>query len=317
MSGGEAEAAFAAAVGALLGRLGLPGGELPVKRSPSRQVSFVGEDLVLRLSGRSPEAELAAYRPLEGLPGVPGLVAAGPWEAGPGKTYVLLRRLPGLDCVAAAGALDEAGEAALGRDLARFLDELHERRGGTYDIGHYVPLVPAFAGGWAEGHAAYRAYLRRATEGLPLATADRGVLEEAFGFLESLRGALAHEEGPVLLHNDLHPKNIVVHEGMFSGVIDWECAQYGEPDFELCHLVHWLVFPPEPWAARPGILAALLEAGPRCARVPRLAERLAVYEVEHELAQLHWSGGSAAGTRIPRIRAWMEGAAERALAGAR
>ncbi|MEM7415422.1 MAG: aminoglycoside phosphotransferase family protein [Gemmatimonadota bacterium] len=64
--------------------------------------------------------------------------------------------------------------------------------------------------------------------GIPLATLDARVsdrlrrlsaphLEEAWGRALGARP----EDQPVLLHGDIHPRNVVVHRGMLAGLIDW------------------------------------------------------------------------------------------------
>ncbi len=110
-----------------------------------------------------------------------------------------------------------------------------------------------------------------------------------------------------MLHNDFHPKNIIVRDGEFSGVIDWECSQFGEADFDLCHLIHWCLFPPKPDADFRPFLWSLFHASPECVSVPDIAERLTIYQIEHELIQLIWSGGKSEDDRVRRLDAWLEG----------
>jgi hypothetical protein len=90
-------------------------------------------------------------------------------------------------------------------------------------------------------------------------------------------------------------------------VIDWECSQFGEADFDLCHFIHWCLYPPRPDIDFRPFLSALLEASPKSAQVPNLAVRLAIYQVEHEIQQIIWQGNKAAAERIPRIMNWMDG----------
>jgi aminoglycoside phosphotransferase (APT) family kinase protein len=178
-----------------------------------------------------------------------------------------------------------------------------------------VPVIAGYAGGWKDGHAEYRNFLWSSLDKLALAQESRKILSEAFAYLDAASGALAYEHGAVLLHNDFHPKNIIVSDGAFSGLIDWECSQYGEPDFELCHLVHWCRYPPEPGIDLKPLLRSLFQASPACARTPDLIDRLTIYQIEHEMAQLHWSRGSAERDRIPRLRAWLDREVDAVLGG--
>ena len=103
---------------------------------------------------------------------------------------------------------------------------------------------------------------------------------------------------------------MLLHKGKFSGVIDWECSQFGEVDFELCHVIHWCIYPPNPGVDFRPFLRGLFEASPRCARVPDLARRLTIYQIEHEMQQIIWSAGQAESWRVPRLVRWMDGEVE-------
>jgi hypothetical protein len=96
-------------------------------------------------------------------------------------------------------------------------------------------------------------------------------------------------------------------------VIDWECSQYGEADFDLCHLIHWCAYPPHPDIDFRAFLYAMFEAAPRCTQVPELAKRLTVYKVEHEIQQIIWQGSAAETERVSRIVRWLEGEVEELL----
>ena len=56
---------------------------------------------------------------------------------------------------------------------------------------------------------------------------------------------------PVWLHGDLHPLNLLVHEGRLSAVIDFGDLTAGDPASDLA--VAWMLLPP---AARPVLRAA-------------------------------------------------------------
>jgi aminoglycoside phosphotransferase (APT) family kinase protein len=118
---------------------------------------------------------------------------------------------------------------------------------------------------------------------------------------------LDFQTGPKLLHNDFHPKNMLLYQGKFSGVIDWECSQFGEADFELCHLIHWCLYPSKSNMDCRTFLRALFEASPTCTQVPDLAQRLTIYQIEHEIQQIIWHGSEDESWRIPRLVCWMDG----------
>ncbi|MBZ0296898.1 MAG: hypothetical protein K8L99_30335, partial [Anaerolineae bacterium] len=93
----------------------------------------------------------------------------------------------------------------------------------------------------------------------------------------------------------------------FSGVIDWECSQFGEADFELCHLIHWCLYPPESSIDFRPFLGALLKASPKCAQTPDLTTRLTIYQIEHEIQQIIWNSSEAETWRVPRLARWIDG----------
>ena len=144
-----------------------------------------------------------------------------------------------------------------------FLDNLQKITGTSYDIGLYVPALPSFSGTWREGHQAYWEILKQGSEQLPLQPESIRVFEKAFHHLLAASSVLDFQSGPKLLHNDLHPKNTLLDQGKFSGVIDWECSQFGEADFELCHFIHWCVYPPEPGHRFSSISAGVIRSSAR------------------------------------------------------
>jgi fructosamine-3-kinase len=52
---------------------------------------------------------------------------------------------------------------------------------------------------------------------------------------------------PVLLHMDVWDQNILVHEGQFSGLVDWDRALYGDPEIEFAVLDYCGVSTPGFW----------------------------------------------------------------------
>lgn len=222
--------------------------------------------------------------------------------------YTLLTLLPGADFVSAYPETTVAQQQQAGKEVARFLDSLHAFSDTLYDIGLYVPMLPEFAGTWRSGHQQYWELLQQGTTALQLHPESHRIFKAAFQFLSASTDSLDYQRGPVVLHNDFHPQNFLLHQGSFSGVIDWECSQRGEADFELCHLIHWCIYPPQPDIDFRPFLRALIQAAPKCIQVPELATRLTVYQVEHEIQQMIWHGCTAESIRVPRLLRWLEGA---------
>jgi len=282
-----------------------------VTGSFGKQLFLVNQAFLIRVSAAPMTMEQAKVRRIATLALVPQLVHTGTLarEAEP-LYYTILTLLPGDDFVNGYGATTTAQQQQLGRAVAAFLDRLHEFTGTRYDIGLYVPALPPFTGSWRAGHQRYWDLLRQGADPLPLQPASRQLFAQAHEFLQTASDALDVQAGPKLLHNDFHPKNILLDHGQFSGVIDWECSQFGEADFELCHLIHWCRYPPNPTIDFKPFLQAFFAAAPRCTQVPQLAQRLTLYQIEHEIQQIVWNAPQTEAWRVPRLAHWLAGGVE-------
>lgn len=284
---------------------------IPITGSFGKKIFIINQAFLLRVSNTTMAPEQEKFRRIAALDFVPKIIRTGSirHEAGP-LYYTLLTHLPGNDLIHAAPQVTSPQQEQLGKDLARFLEHLHQINGPHYDIGLYVPVLPGFSGTWRAGHQKYWDYLEQESEKLPLKPGSTQVFSSAFRFLHAAAASLESQQGPKLLHNDLHPQNILVNQGRFSGVIDWECSQFGEADFDLCHLIHWCLFPPQSGIDFRPFLRALFAAAPTCTRVLRLAQRLTIYQIEHEIQQIIWNSSQAESWRIPRLIRWIDGAVE-------
>ncbi len=279
-----------------------------------KRIYFINDELVLRVSGDSMEAEQAKFRRVSALDFVPKILHLGVLQRETSPLhYTLLTRLPGDDFVNVYAETTVAQQIQLGKEVALFLDSLHALTGTAYDIGLYVPAIATFTGSWRAGHERYWARLKREAEALPLKPESLRIFDSAFRFLEKSADALDYQTGPTLLHNDFHPKNILLDHGCFSGVIDWECSQFGEGDSDLCHLIHWSLYPPRPDIDFRPFLGALFDGSPTSAQAPGLAKRLTLYQIEHEIQQIIWHGSAAEAERVPRISRWMDGGVDELL----
>jgi len=276
-----------------------------------KKIFFINQEFLLRVSETSMTLEQEKFRRIAALNFAPKIIHTGTLqrEAGP-IYYTLLTLLPGNDFVNVYPETSRAGQKQLGEDIAGFLDNLHKINGTHYDIGLYVPALPHFSGTWREGHQKYWELLKQGSEKIPLRPDTIQVFERAYQFLQATSVVLDFQTGPKLLHNDFHPRNMLLYQGKFSGVIDWECSQFGEADFELCHLIHWCLYPPKSGIDFRTFLRAFFEASPTCTRVPNLAQRLTIYQMEHEIQQIIWNASEAESWRVPRLVRWMGGSVD-------
>jgi thiamine kinase-like enzyme len=273
-----------------------------------KKIFFINREFLLRVSETSMTLEQEKFRRVATLNFVPKIIHTGTLmrEAGP-IYYTLLTLLPGNDFVNVYQETDETQQKELGKNISGFLDNLQEFNGTHYDIGLYVAALPHFSGTWREGRQKYWELLKQESEKLTLMPSSIQVFERAYRFLQASSAVLDFQTGPKLLHNDFHPKNILLYQGEFSGVIDWECSQFGEADFDLCHFIHWCLYPPKFDIDFRTFLCALFEASPKCTQVPNLVQRLTIYQIEHEMQQIIWNASEVESWRIPRLVRWMDG----------
>jgi len=270
----------------------------------------VGGQRILRVS-RSTLSEQAKLNRVQGLPGVPRIHASGLFAAsGEEYYYLILDYINGDELWDSARQLTPDQQSHVGREAAHFLSDLHAIAGDRYDIGHYVPTIGMFEGSWLQGHRQYAESLRAALTRLDLEPATTEAVAAALAHIQANGDALEYQVGPRLLHNDFHPRNIIVQNGRLAGVIDWECSQFGEPDFDLAHLVHWAVDPPDPGHPLRRFVKAVLCDFQVAAKVPDLGIRLTIYQLEHELNQLIWNGKTQEPDRVRRVNWWLEGAVD-------
>jgi len=276
-----------------------------------KKIFFINQKLLLRVSETPMTSEQEKFKRVAALNFVPKVLHAGVLENDTRPLfYTFLTLLPGDDFVSGYPQTTSAQQKRLGQDVAYFFDNLGEITGTRYDIGLYIPVIPHFSGTWRAGHQRYWEILEQGSAELHLKSESIQVFTSAFRFLRASIAALDFQAGPKLLHNDFHPGNILLYQGQFSGVIDWECSQFGEADFELCHLIHWCVYPPKASIDYRPFLRALFDAAPRCTQVPNLAQRQTIYQIEHEIQQIIWQGSEAESWRVPRLMYWMAGGVE-------
>jgi len=229
--------------------------------------------------------------------------------------YVIIEYIHGCDMYKAIPNLTIEQSTNIGKGISDFISELHSIKGVAYDIGHYVATIPEYKGSWKEGHIKYVDALREGLSKMDFDNNSQSTISLSFNYIYDNINSLKYQSGPRLLHNDLHPKNIIVNEGELVGVIDWECSQYGEIDFELVHLIHWSLFPSDAGRSYNTLLRSVLRNIEIYLRIPDIEKRLTIYQLEHELNQILWNGKKVVFERVPRLNAWLDGQVEDLLKG--
>ena len=276
-----------------------------------KKIFFINQEYLVRVSETSMAAEQKKFEMVSAINHTPKILHIGSLQCDASSIfYTILTMVPGIDFVEGFYETTTTQQEQLGPDVASFLDSIHAYNSSDYDIGLYIPIIAQFSGTWRDGHQRYWEYLQQESSQLSLKPESVQIFKKAFQFLQDSSAVLDYQNGPKLLHNDFHPKNILIKQGKFSGVIDWECSQFGEADFELTHLIHWCLYPPKPTINFRPFLRALFQSKPTCTQVPDLAQRLTIYQIEHEIQQIIWQSSEEEPLRIPRLLRWLEGDVE-------
>ncbi|TQR14567.1 aminoglycoside phosphotransferase family protein [Psychrobacillus lasiicapitis] len=56
--------------------------------------------------------------------------------------------------------------------------------------------------------------------------------EQSLELFEKQRKSLPHPDGPSFIHMDFRPANIIIHENLVSGIIDFESARFGSTEMD-------------------------------------------------------------------------------------
>lgn len=115
--------------------------------------------------------------------------------------------------------------------LAAALGALHVHA----PAGH--PVNPVRGGALATRAAAFRDRLAALRDAQAIDPATAGLLEDAW---HAGLSAAPWSRAPVWIHGDLHPGNLVSHDGGLAGIIDFGDVTAGDPAYDLA--VAWLAF---------------------------------------------------------------------------
>lgn len=261
---------------------------------------------LLRISKSTLDNQMKQNR-IKSLLLVPKIHSSGFFTVSSRKYYYLITDyVQGNDLWSVIQYLTDEQKNNIGREIAQFLNELHSITGASYDIGHYIATIPRYTKSWKDGHLEYIEMLRSSLSEIDIELDSKKIVSKAFDYIYVNINSLEFQTGAKLLHNDFHPKNIIVHEGRLAGIIDWECSQFGESDFELTHLFHWCIYPSVPGNNLELLLKSVVKNLQIASNVPNIEKRLTIYQLEHDLNQLIWNGNKQEDWRIQRINGWLD-----------
>lgn len=272
-----------------------------------KELFFIDDNYLIRTSKKSMLEEQNRINRVKDLKHVPKIVYASDQSSIDGNLYYLiLQYVPGCELFTNYRNLQEREIREIGMEIVDFLHDLHNLKGKTYDIGHYIPIIPGYDQSWKSGHEIYWSDIYHSLKNIQLSEEAQHLLELSNEYIKANLSCLDYVNGPSLLHNDFHYKNIIIDHHAFSGVIDWECSQYGEADFDLIHLLHWTIFPPQKDLDMTQLFTTIFRSYLKKCRIPMLEKRLTIYLLEHDFIQILWSQGKRAEEFLPRIKWWMD-----------
>ena len=272
-----------------------------------KELFFIDDKYLIRTSKQSMLEEQNRINRVKDLKHVPKILyASDQSNTDDNIYYLILQCVPGCELLANYHNLQERDIREIGMEIADFLHDLHNLRGNKYDIGHYIPIVPDYDKSWRSGHEVYWNDIYNKLKNIQLSEEAEHMLELSNKYINANISCLDYENGPSLLHNDFYYKNIIIHNHAFSGVIDWECSQYGEADFDLIHLLHWCIFPPSKDLDLTQLFTTIFCSYMRESSIPMLDKRLSIYLLEHDFMQILWSQGKRADELLTRIKWWLE-----------
>jgi aminoglycoside phosphotransferase (APT) family kinase protein len=193
-----------------------------------------GGGLVLRLmqAGRADQIrrEAATHAALVGQGFAAPRVMVTETDQGPlGGPFMVMQRLAGDNMMAKANPVEMLRRS---RELARTHVTLHRVPGEAL-------LASARAHGLDPALFTLAGELRRLAGRIERARLTG--LEDGIAWLERNRPAPAQPE--VVCHGDFHPLNVVMAEGVVTGVVDWSQAISAEPAFDVAATRALLLFP--------------------------------------------------------------------------
>ncbi|MEJ7839926.1 MAG: aminoglycoside phosphotransferase family protein, partial [Thermomicrobiales bacterium] len=262
-------------------------------------VALVNRAFVLRCATGEAESrflrEQAVLDELGSHGFVPRVIAIGRVPDREDTFFQIQSRIPGDTVYSLWLTASEQTRVQWITELATAIQLVHRHRLPAYRVGYYQSALDVPFSRWIDGHDAYQQVLFDAAFARSPEAWERDLLLRAQRFCDDYRTALEYESGPGLGHGDLHPLNVLgTSEGM-TGIIDWEWSLPGgvEPESDLDALVRWALYPvdfgddmiesPLNAGMFACVIPTLLDTFTGLTSIPRLATRMTIYQIEHEL----------------------------------
>ncbi len=254
---------------------------------------FLTPSVVIRLNeGRFRDAFAHEAHILNSLPATiphPAALAHGKRQVK--GEYIILERVPGRTLDEVWPTLTPESRHRVTLDLARITQELHS-----------LPLTPGMSNPWFNDaltvpiyadayHAPVSHYLPLTASAQSVRPDTATVLAEIQRFIEDRLGAFDDEGAPVIVHADLHFRNVLAVDDRVTGLIDFEGCRPASADVELEMLIRFFdaerQFGSTAANDYSGAIGWFREGYPELFAHPHLTQRLEVYEAIWHLVQVH------------------------------
>lgn len=285
-------------------------------------VAYVNRDFVLRCAGDGAETRfLRECRVLDQLsshPFVPKILAIGAMPGRDDAHFQIQSRVPGDTLSSLWPNVSEDARIHWITELSQAVQAIQHHRLPAYRAGDYQSALTQEFPRWLDAHTACQQSLFDAAFARGPADWEDHLLTRARRFCDDHRSALEFESGPRLGHGDLHPMNVLGTPSGMTGIIDWEWSLPGgvEPEYDLNVLIRWALYPADfgddtidsPLTSEmvSCVIPTLLETFPELRSIPRLATRMTIYQIEHELHQIVSWPPAIPRQPLVRLSAWVD-----------
>jgi len=146
------------------------------------------------------------------------------------RDYLIMNRVPGSAMSEVAGQLTPAQTAAILAELGRCVAKLHAIHNDPYGyVGPHHPMPPQ--PNWPEAFAVM--WARLLDDCVQCGVYDQDDRTSAMRLFDEYRAVFDPAAPPALCHMDLWVANVLVHDGQFSALFDFDRACYGDPENDL------------------------------------------------------------------------------------
>lgn len=274
---------------------GLPHNDISLSDGFANLVVLTPFHVVRLNEGRFPQAFEYEARVLEQLPSSiphPAVTAYGGRK--PGGEYLILERLSGANLETAWPTLPRSERYGIVGELAGIVGQVHALPAADWMRNPWVDDALE-SKRWKDVYHAPPELHPHLIESAVILRPDlQPLLHSALGFITNRMHTFDHE-ADVFIHTDLHFRNVIVHAGQVTGLVDFEGSRLGRRDVELDMLFRSIAPGDEsPESHYPGTVAVFRNVYPGLFSNPHLVTRLEVYEALWHLVQLHhWKPGDS------------------------